>query len=926
MKRISATEGARRVRLLQGLVALVVATGLLMAGCKRDPDGQLPAVSGEAIQGKREAVQGFALVAAYPDQKGDEPLAIVLEFSRPLVGSQSFDELLAVTDSNGAVVKGSWVLSDDAKVLRFPHVEASRDYVVTIKAGVTAAAGDRLGQELRKQVHTGPLDPVVGFASQGSVLPARESRGLPVVSVNVGEVDVEFLRVRDKELPQFFAQYQRGGRRGSWELGSEYSEKTPLERLAEPVYVNRFVLGGKPNERVLTYLPVQEIKELQQPGLYFAVMKRAGQFQDRFETAFFTVSDLGLHARAYKNKLFVHAASLQKGAAVGGVELKVLDGNGEPVMKGETDGNGNVLLGYKLDAAHVLVARRGNDVSMLPFNQPALDLSEFAVSGREQAWFDVFAWSGRDLYRPGETARVSALLRDQDGQPLAAKGKALQPLFLRYVQPDGKTFLETRLQPDAQGYVRHAQLIPADAATGRWRVEFRTDPGSKDAVQGMTLRIEEFLPERLKLDLDAQPVLKPGEPLRLSVDGAYLYGAPAAGNRFTAKLAVAVEQHPLQQLPGYFFGDPTMTLPKEAKDVIDAKLDAQGRLKQDIALPEEVKPVSTIATIVTGSVYESGGRSVNRSLKRVLWPAEALVGVRPLFDDKEGSDANANAGFELARVGNDGKPRPGKGLRVTLVREHRDYHWNHDDDGGWNYDFTRRFEGIQARTVDAGCGAGAHRLSGGVGRLPCRRLRPGDATDHSLSVHRRLELERRQPRPRRAPGQGQARAGQDRLPGRRHAEGDADAAARRQGPADGRERPHALRAGHRGQGRQQFRDPGDEGLGAPRRLRDRAGVPRRQRAEQDHAGACGRCRARADGPARSQGRRGPRAAQSDAARARPAGDRERAATGRAGRIRDACPRSMSASSTSPASRCRTRRRISSPNAASASTPTTSTVA
>ena len=119
------------------------------------------------------------------------------------------------------------------------------------------------------------------------------------------------------------------------------------------------------------------------------------------------------------------------------------------------------MLDYKLDAAHVLIAQRGSDVSMLPFNQPALDLSEFAVAGREQAWFDVFAWSGRDLYRPGETVRLSALLRDQDGQPRRRrKGKALQPVFVRYVQPDGKTFLETQLQPDAQGYVRHAAGDP----------------------------------------------------------------------------------------------------------------------------------------------------------------------------------------------------------------------------------------------------------------------------------------------------------------------------------------------------------------------------------------------------------------------------------------------------------------------------------
>ena len=701
MRRVLSRERAA-AGLLRGLaVVLFVASALI--GCKQGSHGQRPPVSGEAIKVKREAVQGFGLAAAYPGQKDDDALALVLEFSRPLVGTQDFDALAAVVDANGAPVKGAWVLDrKDPRILRYPHVEASKDYTVILRAGLTAASGEKLGKEVRRSIYTGPLDPVVGFASQGSVLPARDSRGLPVVSVNVPEVDVEFLRVRDKELPRFFAEFRRAGRRGGWDLDADWDGRTPLSDMSDAVYVNRFVLGGKTNERVLTYLPLQDIQELQKPGLYFAVMKRTGHFKDDFETTFFTVSDLGLHARAYKDRLFVHVASLESGDEVNMVELKILDARGEPILKGTTDRYGNALLNYTLDAGHVLVAAKDDDISMLPFNQPALDLSEFAVAGREQAWFDVFAWSGRDLYRPGETARVSALLRDQDGQPLASTGKRLQPVFVRFVQPDGKTFVETRLQPDPQGYVRAAQLIPADAPTGRWRVEFRTDPASREAVQGMTLRVEEFLPERMKLDLAAQDVLRPGEPLRLRVEAAYLYGAPAAQNRFTAKLAVAVEQHPLEQLPGYFFGDPTLTLPKEAKDVIDTTLDADGKLQQDIALPAEAKPVSTIAAIVTSSVYETGGRSVNRSVKRVLWPAEALVGIRPMFDDKEGADANANPAFEVVRVDSAGHPRPASGLKMTLVREHRDYHWNYSDDTGWGYDYTSRFENVETRTLSIG--------------------------------------------------------------------------------------------------------------------------------------------------------------------------------------------------------------------------------
>ena len=678
------------------IVVLLLAIGL--AACERSPHGQLPEASGEPVKAEREQVEGFALVRAYPDQSEDS-LAIALEFSQPLVGTQDFDELVTFTEA--MATPSSWSLDDSGKVLRYPHVAPNRDFTVHVSGELMAADGSKLGSDVEQKVHTGELEPAVGFASQGSVLPAKESRGLPVVSVNVDEVDVEFLRVKEDSLSQFFSQYQRGGRRGSWELERDYGGRLPLSKMAEPVYVNRFVLGGKRNERSLTYLPVQNIAELQEPGLYFAVMTRPGHFEDRFETAFFTVSDIGLHARAYKDKLYVHTASLRHGGSVGGVELQILDPQGDTFLKAETDGNGNALLNYKLESRHVLVARRGSDVSLLPFNQPALDLSEFAVAGRESAWFDVFAWSGRDLYRPGETVRVSALFRDNDGKPVAAKDKGAQPLFVRLKQPDGKTFVDSRIEAGELGYFQFEKTIPVDAPTGRWRVEFRTDPASKEAVEGMSLRIEEFLPERMKLDLaTADDVLEPGRPFRLEATGAYLYGAPAAENRFTARLAVAVEQHPLEQLPGYFFGDPTVDLPREAKDVVDAKLDAKGKLGQDIPLPAEVKPVTPVAVVVSGSLYETGGRSVNRSIKRVMWPADALVGVRPLFDDADGADSNASARFELTRVGSDGKPRPGKGMQVTLVREHRDYHWNYDEDDGWDYDFTRRFEDVETKTID----------------------------------------------------------------------------------------------------------------------------------------------------------------------------------------------------------------------------------
>jgi uncharacterized protein YfaS (alpha-2-macroglobulin family) len=497
------------------------------AGCKPQPGGELPEVSGEKIAAKKAQVAGFGLVAAYPDQQGDT-LALALEFSKA-AGRHAGLRRPAEGDRQGRRADQGQLGPRRQGRRRRPRASLparrSRSRLQRVDRGkLTAADGRTLKEDIRRTVHTGPLDPVVGFASQGSVLPARESRGLPVVSINVPEVDVEFLRIKDNELPRFFAEFQRGGRRGTWDLERDYSwdddsgtshNRTPLSKLAEPVYVNRFTLGGKTNERVLTYLPLQDITELQKPGLYFAVMKRTGQFTDQYDTAFFTVSDLGLHTRAYKDRLFVHAASLQTGGAQATVELKVLDAKGEAILKASTDRNGNALAAVQTRRdALSWSPRTGTDVSMLPFNQPALDLSEFAVRAASKRGSTSSPGRVAICIAPAKPSASPRCCATRTASPSTPRASRRNRSSCATCNPDGKALLETppatrraRLRPPRAGDSR-------DAATGRWRVEFRTDPSSKEAVQGMTLRIEEFLPERMKLDLDAPARLAFGQPLQ----------------------------------------------------------------------------------------------------------------------------------------------------------------------------------------------------------------------------------------------------------------------------------------------------------------------------------------------------------------------------------------------------------------------------
>ncbi len=671
-------------RVLPWARILAACLALMLAACSESPP---PAPTAETQPDAEAAVAGFGVLAVTGEASDGRP-ALSVRFSHPLAEAQDLSQYLKVTDADGKSVDGAWITSDGGRLARFPHVKAEQKFKVEILPGVVAADGQTLAAGLSRDVESVDLPPAAGFASQGSILPSQGTDGLPIISVNVSEVDVEFFRVRAGSLPRFLAEFQRGGRRGYWGLQE-------LKGIADSVYLNRFVINAAANERKTTHLPVHQIEELAAPGVYFALLKPTADFQGEYQTTYFVRSDIGLHTRVHRDRLWVVARSLADGAALGGVEIEVLDENGARVAGGSSDGDGTAALDYRIDSRHVLVGRRGEQMSMLAFSQPALDLSEFAVDGGTAADVSVFLWSGRDLYRPGEPLRVSALLRDFDGRPLAGN----QPLFATLKQPDGRPYATAQLQPRAGGYYLFERAMTADVPTGRWRLELSPDPAGGRAAHAFDLRIEEFLPERMKLTLDsAQTRLAPGDTLDVDVEGAYLYGAPAAGNRFTGKLSYTVDSAPVEGLKGYSFGDPVNPPSKEPVDAIDATLDADGRLTQSLALePGTLSGPVSVALI--GSLFESGGRPVSRILKRTLWPAPQLVGVRPLFDP-ENLSSQQEAAFEVLKVDADGTRIGASGLKAKLIREDRDYTWTYDDSLGWRVDYTQRFVEVEERALD----------------------------------------------------------------------------------------------------------------------------------------------------------------------------------------------------------------------------------
>lgn len=125
---------------------------------------------------------------------------------------------------------------------------------------------------------------------------------------------------------------------------------------------------------------------------------------------------------------------------------------------------------------------------------------------------------------------------------------------LEVKQPDGQLLEQKRLLPDSLGAAHYGLRLPDDAPLGRWTITLKTAAGSRFEWPFL---VEEFLPERLKLQLGKGPdgeLLNPQEALALPLQGDYLYGAPASATKAKAEVKISRATMPFTQWQEFTLG------------------------------------------------------------------------------------------------------------------------------------------------------------------------------------------------------------------------------------------------------------------------------------------------------------------------------------------------------------------------------------
>lgn len=635
--------------------------------------------------------QGFRVTGNTVDADSANPRACV-QFSEPLVKAGT--DYAPFVTLDGQAPKAMEAKDNQICVEGLTH---GQRYKLSLRRGLPSSVDEPLTAQVDLDIYVKDRSPMVRFTGDSFVLPSTARRGIPIVSVNTERANLKLYRIGDRSIAplltnsQFLTQM------------SGYSADRIEQENGELVWQGTIDLGQDLNKDVATSFPVDEALPERKPGVYVLTASAANavnQEWDNKATQWFVVSDIGLTTYAGTDGLHVFARSLGSAKPIEGVDLQLLAKNNEVLGTAKTDADGRatftagLMRGTAAMVPAVLTAQNeGKDYVFLDMTRAGFDLSDRGVTGRPAPGaIDLLSWTERGIYRPGETVHASALARNVDASAIENL-----PLTFVFLRPDGVEDRRMVKNGALGGYTLDLPLQDT-SMRGTWTMQVFTDPKGS-AIGDKTFLVEDFVPDRIEFDMasEAKEIVV-GEPASVTVDGRYLYGAPAAGLGLEGEIALKPTRENAA-FPGYQFGladeeeTETVRIPLDALD----DTDEEGKATFDADVAELPSTTKLINADIVVRMQETGGRAIERNLSLPVKADGPRIGIKPEFsgDLPEGAVGN----FNVILVNETGAKQALKGLSWKLVKVERDYQW-YRDGNSWRYEPITRTRQVSNGTVD----------------------------------------------------------------------------------------------------------------------------------------------------------------------------------------------------------------------------------
>ena len=533
---------------------------------------------------------------------------------------------------------------------------------ITLRAGMPGEDGLKLNNDTVLNVAMANRMARLVFDSRMFLLPRGQTPNLTLSTTNLSKITLKLYRISERNVVSSWRDSPMGSSDGGTPGDLDDSAKLVWEGTAD-------IPHWQPNQPVRTALPLPDA--FQDTGAY-VLQAAPGDGTRSYSRATQVILRTDLAPTVWRGSdgLTVQVRSFSDAQVKSGVTLRLLSRGNDILAEATTDADGVARFGKPLlqgagsQAPQMIYGAAGTDFVALDITTSAFDLTDRGVEGMAHPGpLDAFAYTDRGIYRPGETVRLMALLRDAAGAPTDI------PAHIVVKRPNGQVFLDQVPPRAAESSINFAIPLSLSAPAGQWTIEVLADP-KQPAIGRTTFRVDAFVPDRMAVDLAPAGPIVAGKAYPLPVTARFLYGAPAANLTGKGTIRLVVDPSPPPALAGYRIGLDGEIFAPEAQDIDLAATDAQGRTTLPILIktaPDTTRPVK--AEIDVG-IDDPSGRASHATASIPLRPAGNLLGIKPLFDGAV--DANTEAAFEMAAINPDGA-RIAIPARMKLVRERPDW-------------------------------------------------------------------------------------------------------------------------------------------------------------------------------------------------------------------------------------------------------------
>jgi len=567
-------------------------------------------------------------------------------------------------------------------------LESNRNYNMKILKGaplVIEKVSVKSSEILERSFTINNLGPDIGFSGSGFILSKGSSKGVPIFTTNISELDLSLVRISERSINNMLSIMQNG-----LENIGGYHFRRLLDRSAVPVWEGKYTVNSLRNVRVEQALPIEKVLETLPEGLFLLLAREAkdeGGKNSQIATQWILNTNIGVSAAKYARGMTVNVRALDTAKPISYAKVDLVTRSNDIVFSGQTDKEGTLTLpepavrGKHANAPSHLVVRSKKDFSFLALDHAALDLSSLDIGGRVLSNSgDTYLFTDRGVYRPRETVHLTGLVRNKN-----ATTEGVENVELVVYRPNGSVY--KKLFPKLGHEASFAQefKLPTDSPRGSWRIDVKTIVDHV-TVGSAEIDVQDFIPERLKVDVEKNRGLaKLGASIETRVIAKFLYGAPASDLGVEAEAVIqTLNRSDLQEkgAESYGFGDALQPFNKKSMSASGNRTDIAGRSivatkTSNIKFPllkgfgEATSPLEISVAI---GVQEPGGRTTKVQSKQIIMGKKPLIGVRSLTGDE--IDSSRSAVFNVKQWSNDFLQTS----VVSLQWQVQPIFWN------WNYD------------------------------------------------------------------------------------------------------------------------------------------------------------------------------------------------------------------------------------------------